>query len=67
MLSLRIIPLLLPPHIGKGYMKLVELPNGLQGIISDYTVHQDILFQRNKINEDFFTLRFDEVIVPEGE
>lgn len=58
--------LALPPAYGKGYMKLVILSNGLQAIISDYTVHQDILFQRNRISENFFTLRFDEVIVPEG-
>ena len=57
--------LTLPQHIGDGYMKLVELPNGLQGIISNYTVHQDILFQRNKINKDYFTLRFDEVLIPD--
>jgi AraC-like DNA-binding protein len=54
-----------PNDFGSGYMKLVDLPNGLQCIISDYTVHQDILFQRTKINESFFTLRFDEVTVPE--
>jgi len=46
-------------------MKLVELPNGLQGIISDYTVHQKILFKRTRINKDYFTLRFDEVFIPE--
>ncbi len=57
--------LFLPPHIGDGYMKLVELPNGLQGIISDYTVHQKILFHRTKINKDYFTLRFDEVYIPD--
>jgi hypothetical protein len=27
----------LPPDIGDGYLKLIELPNGLQGIVSDYT------------------------------
>jgi len=55
----------LPPDIADGYMKLVELPNGLQGIISNYTVHQEILFQRNKIQGEYFTLRFDEVLIPE--
>ncbi len=58
--------LFLPPDIADGYMKLVELPNGLQGIISNYTVHQEILFQRNKIAGDYFTLRFDEVLIPEN-
>jgi AraC-like DNA-binding protein len=56
----------LPAEIGDGYMKLVELPNGLQGIISDYTVHQEILFKRTKINKDYFTLRFDEVFIPDA-
>jgi AraC-like DNA-binding protein len=55
-----------PDEFGSGYMKLVDLPNGLQCIISDYTVHQDILFQRTKINESYFTLRFDEVTVPDA-
>lgn len=56
----------LPPEIGHGFMKLIELPNGLQGIVSDYTVNQDLLLNRTKINTDFYTLRFDEVIIPDS-
>lgn len=56
----------LPNDIGNGFMKLIELPNGLQGIVSDYTVAQDILLNRTKINKDFYTLRFDEVIIPDA-
>jgi AraC-like DNA-binding protein len=55
----------LPDDIGSGYMKLIELPNGLQGVLSDYTVHQDLLLNRTKITEDFYTLRFDEVVIPD--
>ncbi len=55
----------LPSEVGAGYMKLIELPNGLQGILSDYVVHQDILLNRTKINQDYYTLRFDEVLIPE--
>lgn len=55
----------LPPNIGEGYMKLIELPNGLKGIISDYVVNQDILLTRSRNKQDFYTLRFDEVIIPE--
>ncbi len=58
--------LILPEEVGEGYMKLIELPNGLQGIISNYTVKQDLLLTRTKINKDFFTLRFDEVLIPEN-
>ncbi len=56
--------LYLPAGTGDGFMKLIELPNGLQGIVSDYTVAQDLLLNRTKINSDFYTLRFDEVIIP---
>jgi AraC-like DNA-binding protein len=58
--------LYLPPDVGEGFMKLIELPNGLQGIVSDYTVKQDLLLNRTKINKDFYTLRFDEVIIPDA-
>jgi len=50
------------PSVGVGYMKLIKLPNGLQCLISDYSFNEDILFQRRKSEEDFYTLRFDEVI-----
>jgi AraC-like DNA-binding protein len=55
----------LPSDIGSGFIKLIELPNGLQGLVSDYTVDQDMLLTRTKINKDYFTLRFDEVIIPD--
>ena len=56
----------LPPEIGEGFIKLIELPNGLQGLVSDYVVYQDLLLKRTKIGKDFFTLRFDEVIIPDN-
>jgi AraC-like DNA-binding protein len=56
----------LPPDVGTGFIKLIELPNGLQGLVSDYTVNQDLLLTRSKINKDYFTLRFDEVIIPDA-
>ncbi|HEY0056439.1 MAG TPA: hypothetical protein VGB63_13880, partial [Pedobacter sp.] len=56
----------LPSHLGEGFMKLIQLPNGLQGIISDYIVYEDFLLNRTKINLDYFTLRFDEVAIPEN-
>lgn len=50
------------PAIGNGSMKLIKLPNGLQCLVSDYSFKEDILFQRKKSEQDFYTLRFDEVI-----
>lgn len=57
--------LTLSKDIGEGYMRFVKLPNGLQAIISDYTVYEDVLLQRKKIKDDFFTLRFDETFLTE--
>ncbi len=56
----------LPENIGNGYMKLIELPNGLQGIVSDYTATTDLRFNWLKINQDCFILRFDEANIPES-
>ena len=56
----------LPEAVGHGYMKLIELPNGLQGIISDYTVFTDLRFNWQKINQDCFILRFDEANIPDA-
>ena len=55
----------LPDHIGNGYIKLIELPNGLQGIVSNYTANTDLRFNWFKVNQDCFILRFDEAYIPE--
>lgn len=56
-----------PKEIGDGYIRIVKLTNGLQAIISDYSFHEDVLFQRKKVKDDFFTLRFDEAVTNETE
>lgn len=55
----------LPDHYGKGYMKLLSLPNGLRCVLGNYSIHQDTIFHRKKDNRNFFVLRFDEL--SEGE
>src|SRR6478672_4792872 len=42
-------------------MQFVELYNGIQLMISDYTVHSDLLIQRKKSNREMYSLRFDEL------
>jgi len=55
----------LPADIGEGFMKVIKLPNGLQCIVSDYLLKQDLFLHRTKTNKDFYILRFDEVILPD--
>jgi AraC-like DNA-binding protein len=50
----------LPSDKGEGYIRAMRLPNGLQVLISNYSVQQDVLFQRKKTDKDFFMLRLDE-------
>jgi len=58
--------ILLPEDKGDGYIKFSNLSNGLQVLISNYTLHQDILFQRKKTQEPYFILRFEDIAVDES-
>ena len=51
----------LPPAIGTGYMKAVELANGLQVLINECVITTDVTFQREPAEHESYTLRFDEV------
>lgn len=50
-----------PKCTGTGYVKMEELPNGLQVLINECTLHQDFFIYRNASKGHAFTLRFDEV------
>jgi AraC-like DNA-binding protein len=54
----------LPQDVGNGFIKLVNLSNGLQAIVSNFYVFEDITFSRKKSKNEYFTLRVDEVILP---
>lgn len=67
-LKLRIVDNILSftPDKGSGYIKFIDLLNGLQLLIHDYTTTQDILYHRKKSDRDFYTLRLDEFTGAEG-
>ncbi len=48
------------PEYASGFMKSLALPQGLQAIQSQYQTNEEILFQRKKIEADYYSLRFDE-------
>jgi AraC-like DNA-binding protein len=50
----------LPPDIGTGYIKAVELTHGLQLLINECVLHADVSFNREPAVEQSYTLRFDE-------
>lgn len=55
-----------PDDVGSGYIRCAKLPNGLQVNIINASLHQDWWIHRIKSNEEFYTLRFDEMEIPEN-
>lgn len=55
--------LVFPGDIANGYLKNVTLSNGLQCLLSNFTLHQDLHLQRNRSKEEFYILRIDEISI----
>lgn len=55
--------LVIPDEIAKGYFKFIPLTNGLQCMLFDFTLNQDIYIQRQRAEKEFYILRFDEVSI----
>jgi AraC-like DNA-binding protein len=53
--------ILLPSSIGTGYIKAIELVNGLQVLINECVITEDVYFYRQPVADESYTLRFDEV------
>jgi AraC-like DNA-binding protein len=51
----------LTPQVGKGYFQLINLPNSLQAIVSDYSINDTYYLKRLKSNNDYYILRFEEI------
>ena len=50
----------LPPSIGDGSIRLINLQNGVQIILFDYFLKEDIIFHRKKANQSYYVMRIDE-------
>lgn len=55
--------LIIPEQFANGYFKYLTLSNGLQCMLSDYRLNQDMYMQRNKSTDEFYILRFDEISI----
>jgi AraC-like DNA-binding protein len=55
----------IPADIARGYFKYIPLSNGLQCMISDYTLNQDLYLQRKGSDKEFYIIRFDEISISE--
>ena len=57
--------LIIPEDIGCGYFKYFTMANGLQCMLSDYTLNSDVYIQRLRTDKEFYILRFDEMSISE--
>ena len=53
--------IVLPPHIGCGYLKIEFLPNELQVLISEAELGVDVHIFREQSTAQSYTLRFDQI------
>jgi hypothetical protein len=43
-----------PPVIGEGYLKSIDLPNGLDALVGDFTLQQGMLIERSNVNQEYY-------------
>lgn len=55
--------LIIPEQFANGYFKYIPLSNGLQCMLSDYTLNEDLYLQRSKSGKEFYILHFDEISI----
>ena len=55
-----------PEEYATGFQKVIILPNGLQTIIYDFRLNQDMGISRLKSSDEFYILRFDVLQIKDG-
>jgi AraC-like DNA-binding protein len=55
-----------PPNIADGYMRLIEMPDGLKVILSNYTMNNDFSFFRMASLPEIFHFRIDYIDNSDG-
>jgi AraC-like DNA-binding protein len=48
-----------PTLFGNGYMQLINLPMGIQALLSDFRIDDDVYFIRKRSDNDFYNLRLE--------
>ena len=57
--------LVFPESVGSGSLTFVKLPNGINVNIVNCKMNQDWLITRRKMRDEYYTLRFHELIIPD--
>ena len=51
----------IPPGKGKGYLQAIDLAGGLEGLVSNFYLDDDILLERKKQHDEFYTFICEEL------
>lgn len=57
--------IIFPENYGDGYLQYIKMPDGVEVNIFDFTLKTNFSFNREGLNEDYYTLHFDEFTVPD--
>ncbi|HVX24816.1 MAG TPA: helix-turn-helix transcriptional regulator [Parafilimonas sp.] len=52
---------ILPASVGDGTIQLINLQNGIQIILFDYMLKEDVIYHRKKTTQNYYIMRIDEV------
>lgn len=52
-----------PESFATGYSQCIELPNGLQAIVSDYTLNAQYYIKRNSTRDEYYVLRYEDILI----
>ena len=55
--------LIIPPQIGEGIVKVIQLPNGLQTLMMKINFYQDVIIKSGNTSPGDYVLNFDELEV----
>lgn len=52
---------IVPSSLGEGFIQLINLYNGLDIMIFDYSLNEDVVYHRKKSNRDIYVMRIDDI------
>jgi AraC-like DNA-binding protein len=54
-----------PEQFAHGYTQCIELPNGLQAVVSDYAITDNFYLKRNSAINEYYVLRYEDIQIKE--
>ena len=56
----------IPKHSGTGFLKIIKINEGLEALVYNIKLYEELVLRRNKMASECYALTFDEVDQPSG-